>query len=122
MIVGTLGVAHIVNLAQGSAAPQDQFMPFLLCFLLVFVATGLGNGAVFQMAPAAVGPAVAGPTVGWISAVAAYGSFIIPAVFKSTVESGGARRALYGFALFYLACFAVNGWTYLGWRSGKKAS
>jgi MFS transporter, NNP family, nitrate/nitrite transporter len=116
MIAGTLGVAHFLGLAQGSPAPQDQFMPFLLCFLLVFVATGLGNGAVFQMAPVTVGAASAGPTVGWISAVAAYGSFIIPGVFKTTVESGGAQRALYGFALFYLACFLVNGWTYLGWR------
>ena len=122
MIAGTLGVARFVGLAQGSATPQDQFMPFLLCFLLVFVATGLGNGAVFQMAPVTVGAAAAGPTVGWISAVAAYGSFIIPVVFKGTVESGGAQRALYGFAVFYLACFFVNGWTYLGWRPAKRTA
>lgn len=115
MVVGTLGVAHFLKLAQAAPAPEAYFGPFLGCFLLVFVATGLGNGAVFQMAPAAVGPALAGPTVGWMSAMAAYGSFLIPAVFKSSVAANSAPMALYSFIGFYLVCFAVNGWAYLGW-------
>jgi len=116
MVIGTLGVAHFLKLAQGAAAPEAHFAPFLGCFLLVFVATGLGNGAVFQMAPSTVGPPMAGPTVGWMSAMAAYGSFLIPAVFKSSVASNSAPLALYGFTIFYLACFALNGVFYLGWR------
>lgn len=116
MVVGTLGVAHFLKLAQAAPAPETFFAAFLGCFLLVFVATGLGNGAVFQMAPATVGPALAGPTVGWMSAMAAYGSFLIPAVFKISVASGSAQFALYGFTVFYLLCFVLNGWSYLGWR------
>lgn len=116
MVVGTLGVAQILKAAQGAPAPEAHFLPFLGCFLLVFVATGLGNGAVFQMAPGAVGPALAGPTVGWMSAVAAYGSFLIPAVFKGSIAAGSVHSALYGFTAFYGLCLTLNGWVYLGWR------
>ncbi len=119
MMVGTLGVARYLQLAQSAAAPENYFAPFLMCFLLVFVATGLGNGAVFQMAPAAVGPLLAGPTVGWMSAMAAYGSFLIPAVFKCSVASGSTQLALHGFAVFYLLCFLLNGWRYLEWRPSR---
>lgn len=120
MMIGTLGVAHFLHMAQSAAAPETQFVPFLACFLVVFVATGLGNGAVFQMAPATVGPALAGPTVGWMSAMAAYGSFLIPAVFKSSVASGSTQLALYGFTAFYLLCFLLNGWSYLGWKPNRR--
>lgn len=101
-----------------SRNPDTWSLSFLHlgCFLLVFVATGLGNGAVFQMAPGAVGPALAGPTVGWMSAVAAYGSFLIPAVFKGSIAAGSVHSALYGFTAFYGLCLALNGWAYLGWR------
>jgi len=33
-------------------------------------------------------PGSAPPTVGWISAVAAYGSFLVPAIFKLQVDAG----------------------------------
>lgn len=115
MVGAALGVAHYVRLAQGAPAPETYFLPFLACFLVLFVATGLGNGAVFQMAPMTVGTAVAGPTVGWMSAMAAYGSFLIPAVFKSSVASNSAPLALYGFTAFYIACLVLNGIFYLGW-------
>jgi len=120
MVAGTLGVAHYLGAAQAAAAPEAHFHAFLGCFLLVFVATGLGNGAVFQMAPAVVAPPLAGPTVGWMSAMAAYGSFLIPAVFKECVASGRAPLALVGFTGFYLACFLVNGFWYLGWGPERR--
>lgn len=47
MIVGTFGVAHFVSLAQGSLVPQSHFAPFLLCYLVVFVAISLSNAAAF---------------------------------------------------------------------------
>lgn len=49
-----------------------------------------------------------GTIVSWMSAVVAYGSCLIPAVFKSTVESRDAQWVLYEPALFCLASFIVN--------------
>ena len=117
MVAGALGVAHFVKLAQGSAAPELFFPAFLTLFLLLFVATGLGNGAVFQMVPHVTAPGMAPPTVGWISAIAAYGSFIIPAIFKLQVDAGTPQRALYQFTAFYGVCLVLNGWQYLGRRA-----
>jgi NNP family nitrate/nitrite transporter-like MFS transporter len=117
MATGALGVAYHVSLAQGSPAPQIYFPPFLGLFLALFVATGLGNGAVFQMVPHAVAPGMAPATVGWISAVAAYGSFLVPAVFRLQVEAGTPQRALYQFTGFYVFCLAVNAWRFMGRRA-----
>ena len=54
------------------------------------------------------------PIVSRMSAVVAYGSFLIPAVFKSIVESRDAQWVLYGPALFYLASFIVNSRIHIG--------
>ena len=48
-------------------------------------------------------------------AAAAYGSFIIPTVFKSQIKPGAVtvENALYGFAAFYLLCLVLNWWYYV---------
>ena len=112
MAAGALGVAYFVVRANGAPAPEIFFPPFLGLFLLLFVATGLGNGAVFQMVPHVTAPGMAPPTVGWISAIAAYGSFLVPAVFKLQVDAGSPQRALYVFTAFYAVCLVLNGWQY----------
>jgi NNP family nitrate/nitrite transporter-like MFS transporter len=112
MIGATLGVAYYVRLAGASARPEEYFLPFLMLFLLLFVTTGVGNGSTFRMIPIIFEPALAGPVLGWTSAVAAYGAFIIPQVFGGQIELGRPENALYGFALYYLSCLAVNWWFY----------
>ena len=55
---------------------------------------------------------MAGPVLGWTSAVAAYGSFIIPRVFGEQIQVGHAEYALYGFAVYYFMCLVLNWWYY----------
>jgi NNP family nitrate/nitrite transporter-like MFS transporter len=64
---------------------------------------------VFQLVPQVTAPGMAPPTVGWISAVAAYGSFIVPAIFRIQVDAGTPQTALYLFTGFYGACLVLNG-------------
>ena len=112
MIGATLGVAYYVRLAGSSTRPEEHFVPFLLLFLLLFVTTGIGNGSTFRMIPIIFEPTLAGPVLGWTSAVAAYGAFIIPRVFGTQIELGRPEYALYGFALYYLSCLVANWWFY----------
>ena len=48
MIASALGVAYFMNKAYNSPTPEDYFVPFFLLFLLLFAATGVGNGSTFR--------------------------------------------------------------------------
>jgi NNP family nitrate/nitrite transporter-like MFS transporter len=50
----------------------------------------------------------AGPVLGWTSAIAAYGAFIIPIVFGQQIKAGHAEYALYGFIVYYILSLALN--------------
>ena len=112
MIAAILGVTYYVKLASPSQTPEIYFLPFLLLFLLLFITTGIGNGSTFRMIPIIFEPNQAGPVLGWTSAVAAYGAFIIPRVFGGQINEGHLEYALYGIAIYYLSCLVVNWWFY----------
>lgn len=114
MIASALGVAYYMQLAYASQTPQDFFVPFLLLFLVLFAATGIGNGSTFRTIAKVFNTEQAGPVLGWTSAVAAYGAFIIPKVFGEQIKAATPENALYAFAAFYAVCMIVNWWYYLG--------
>lgn len=113
MVASALGVAYFIEAAYASATPQDYFLPFLILFLILFAATGIGNGSTFRTIAVAFNKEQAGPVLGWTAAVAAYGAFIIPKVFGEQMSAGTPEYALYGFAAFYVLCIAINWWFYL---------
>ncbi|MCP4898557.1 MAG: NarK/NasA family nitrate transporter [bacterium] len=112
MIAAALGVSHFVVAARSAARPEAYWWPFLLLFLLLFITTGIGNGSTFRMIPIIFKPEQAGPVLGWTSAIAAYGAFLIPRLFGMQIKAGHAEYALYGFAAYYLSCLVVNWWFY----------
>ena len=112
MIGAAIGVGYFVAAARMSPDPGQYFIPFLLLFLLLFITTGIGNGSTFRMVPIIFEPDQAGPVLGWISAVAAYGAFLIPKIFGIQIAAGAPELALYGFAAYYVTCLAVNWWFY----------
>lgn len=113
MVASAIGVAYFIQAAYASATPQDFFWPFLGLFLILFAATGIGNGSTFRTIAVAFNREQAGPVLGWTAAVAAYGAFIIPKVFGEQLSAGTPEYALYGFAVFYAVCIAINWWFYL---------
>jgi NNP family nitrate/nitrite transporter-like MFS transporter len=114
MILSALGVAYFMNAAYKSATPEEYFLPFFLFFLVLFAATGIGNGSTFRTIAMIFPKEQAGPALGWTSAVAAYGAFIIPQVFGEQIKEATPQYALYGFAIFYFVCLVLNWWYYLG--------
>ncbi|MEK6746157.1 MAG: antiporter [Pseudomonadota bacterium] len=113
MVGGALGVAYYMKQAYASATPEVYFIPFLLLFLLLFFASGIGNGSTFRTVAVVFDKEQAGPVLGWTSAVAAYGAFIIPQVFGEQIKATTPENALYGFAIFYALCIVINWWFYL---------
>ena len=113
MVASAIGVAYFVQQAYASATPQDYFLPFMILFLILFTATGIGNGSTFRSIAVIFNKEQAGPALGWTAAVAAYGAFIIPKVFGEQLSAGHPEYALYGFAVFYAVCIAINWWFYL---------
>ena len=114
MIGSALGVAYFMNKAYGSATPEDYFVPFFLLFLVLFAATGVGNGSTFRTIAVVFDQEQAGPVLGWTSAVAAYGAFIIPIEFGDQIRAATPHYALIAFAVFYAICLFLNWWYYLG--------
>jgi NNP family nitrate/nitrite transporter-like MFS transporter len=113
MVVSSLGVAYYMKAAYNSATPEEYFVPFFLLFLLLFAATGIGNGSTFRTISQVFNKEQAGPVLGWTSAVAAYGAFYIPKVFGEQIKATTPEIALYGFAIFYAVCLVINWWYYL---------
>ena len=114
MIASALGVAYFMKAAYQSATPEVYFVPFFILFLLMFAGSGIGNGSTFRTIAMIFPKEQAGPALGWTSAVAAYGAFVIPQVFGEQIKAATPEYALYGFAIFYFVCLLLNWWYYLG--------
>jgi NNP family nitrate/nitrite transporter-like MFS transporter len=97
-------------LAYKSATPEQYFTVFMLLFVLLFAASGIGNGSTFRTIGVIFDRQQAGPVLGWTSAVAAYGAFIAPVVIGEQINAGTPQAAMYGFAVFYGLCLFLNWW------------
>jgi NNP family nitrate/nitrite transporter-like MFS transporter len=113
MVGASIYAGYIMMQAYHSATPEVYFMQFMLTFVLVFAASGIGNGSTFRSVGYIFDRTQAGPVLGWTSAVAAYGSFIAPVVIGGQLKAGTPENAMYGFAVFYAVCLVLNWWFYL---------
>ncbi|MED5621879.1 NarK family nitrate/nitrite MFS transporter [Ideonella sp. BN130291] len=133
-IAMALGVVAVLQfLPQGGQG--GNFGLFLASFLVLFAASGIGNGSTFRMIPviflterqrAAAGQPKAvqeqaikeankeaAAVLGFSSAVGAYGGFFIPKAYGTSVSmTGSMDAALYFFIFFYVTCVAVTWWFY----------
>jgi NNP family nitrate/nitrite transporter-like MFS transporter len=137
MIAAVFGVLYFLP----SGASGGNFYGFLALFLVLFFTTGIGNGSTFRMIPdifrfqherwsAGQGEAVraaalrnarqeSAATLGFSSALAAYGAFYIPKAYGTSIAlTGGLEAALYAFVAYYLSCLAVTWWFY--YRKGAE--
>ena len=118
MVVASAAVGYVMWLAYQSTTPEQYFLMFMLLFVLLFTASGIGNGSTFRSIAVIFDRQQAGPVLGWTSAVAAYGAFIAPVVIGQQIKAGSPEVAMYGFAVFYALCLGLNWWFYL--RAGAE--
>ena len=113
MVVASVAVGHVMLEAYQSPAPEQYFLVFMLLFVLLFAASGIGNGSTFRTIGVIFDRTQAGPVLGWTSAIAAYGAFIAPIVIGAQISAGTPQYAMYGFAIFYGLCLILTWWFYL---------
>jgi NNP family nitrate/nitrite transporter-like MFS transporter len=113
MAVASVAVGYVMMQAYGSATPEQYFPMFLGLFMLLFFASGIGNGSTFRTIGVIFDRTQAGPVLGWTSAVAGYGAFVAPVVIGAQIKAGTPQNAMYGFAAFYALCLVLNWWFYL---------
>lgn len=108
-------------------------------FLIMFIATGIGNGSTFRMVPVlfrrdhlgavqgqgeearnaalVMARRQSAAVLGFTSALGALGGFFIPRSFGASIKAtGGATTALISFFVFYLTCMGVTWWCYMRTR------
>jgi len=113
MVAASVAVGYVMMQAYSSATPETHFPLFLGLFMLLFFATGIGNGSTFRTIGVIFDRQQAGPVLGWTSAIAAYGAFVAPIVIGNQIKAGTPQFAMYGFAVFYALCLVLNWWFYL---------
>lgn len=113
LAVGSVATGYVMYLAFHSATPEQYFLTFMLLFIVLFAASGIGNGSTFRSVGYIFDREQAGPVLGWTSAVAAYGSFVAPTMIGGQIKAGTPENAMYGFAVFYAVCLVINWWFYL---------
>jgi NNP family nitrate/nitrite transporter-like MFS transporter len=113
MVAASAAVGYVMLLAYRSATPEEYFLVFMVLFVVLFAASGIGNGSTFRSIGVIFDRQQAGPVLGWTSAVAAYGAFIAPVVIGAQIQAGTPEMAMYGFAVFYALCLFLNWWFYL---------
>ena len=139
MGAATVGVMYFVEV--------KEFTGFLAMFLVLFIATGIGNGSTYRMIPSifreqklreakgsgeadralAVNAAriESAAALGFIGAIGACGGYLIPRGFGASIAAtGGPHLALEIYLAFYATCLALTWWFYLhkGFRSPRPAS
>jgi len=115
MGLGVLGVVWALSL--------HSFALFLAFFMLLFLATGIGNGSTYRMIPAIFRSSKkeAAAAIGIISAIGAYGGFLVPRTYGwSTAAYGSIVPALYVYVGLYAVMLAVT-WAFYLRRSAPMA-
>ncbi|CAM3073878.1 Nitrate/nitrite transporter NarK [Arthrobacter ulcerisalmonis] len=123
MTVAAFASMAIITLTMIWTLPLRSFWLFLVLFLMLFTASGFGNGATYRMIPVIFATSsraakngansvatqrLASSALGLISAIGAYGGFVIPQVLNAAnTATGSYTPAFYGFVAAYVLMLVV---------------
>lgn len=109
----------MITLAVVMTLPVANFWLFLGLFLLLFASAGIGNGSTYRMVPIVFALRASGDetarkrkaaaALGLISAIGAYGGFLIPQALNLSFQATGAYAgAFLGFVAGYALLLAIT--------------
>lgn len=104
---------YLVQYCQTLEDPTKNYGWFIFLFLNLFLCTGFMNGTTFRTIGVLFPPEEAGTVLGWSSAIASYGAFIIPTMFGIALKAGAPQITFYGLGGYYVTCAILNFWYYL---------
>ena len=110
--IATLCLAMLIQKTAELRQPEQNFGLFVFLFLNVFFCVGAMNGTTFRTIGVLFDAKQAGPVLGWSSAIASYGAFVIPAMFGVSLSAGHPEVTLYCLAGYYAFCGVLNYWYY----------
>ena len=144
----TFVIMAVAPLAAGLFLPSQtgggSVIGFVLAFMALFIAAGVGNGSTFRMIPIIfrtlrergvtdasdqealaaarrAGSTEGAATLGWSSAIAAFGGFFIPIAYGFSIKTTGSPLgALVFFSVFYLSC-VLGTWRWYARRDADVA-
>lgn len=93
--------------------PEKNFGWFVFLFLNLFFTTGSMNGSTFRTIGVLFPPEESGPVLGWSSAIASYGAFIIPSMFGISLKLGVPENTFFCLGGYYISCGLLNFWYYI---------
>ncbi|KHL01206.1 MFS transporter [Sinomonas humi] len=127
--VTSFAVMAVATLALIATLPLKSFWLFLALFLVLFAASGVGNGSTYRMIPVIFARAsraahsgatpsytarLSSAALGLISAIGAYGGFVIPQLLgASSSATGSYVPAFFGFVGAYALMLIVSWACYL---------
>lgn len=118
-VVMTLAVVAVMYFLKAGS-----FVGYFICFMVLFITTGIGNGSTFRMIPVifrtmherlntpdlvSEARKESAAVVGFSAGFAAYGGFFIPKMFGSGLGVNGTFVAL---IVFYVICIVLTWWYY----------
>jgi len=133
MVVAVGGVLYFLGIKDQPGA----YWGFFAMFMLLFFCTGVGNASTFQMIPVIMTKELArllpelgevkraqqvaresAAIIGFTSAIAAYGAFLVPKSYGTSISLTGApMAALWAFLMFYVTCVVMT-WFFYTRRGG----
>lgn len=115
--VATFAAMALITASLVLSLPRANFWVFLALFLLLFTASGIGNGSTYRMIPAVFALSGQGQqagqvdssrkaaaALGLISAIGAYGGFLIPQALGLSVSTTGAYTAAF---IIFIAAYLL---------------
>mmetsp|Transcript_4597 Transcript_4597/g.6532 ORF Transcript_4597/g.6532 Transcript_4597/m.6532 type:complete len:511 (-) Transcript_4597:523-2055(-) len=108
-----IGAGIVVQKAGELDKPEEIFGWFVFLFLNLFFTVGAMNGTTFRTIGVLFCKELAGPVLGWSSAIASYGAFVIPAMFGVAISVDAPQTTLYALAAYYVTCGFLNFWYYV---------
>jgi NNP family nitrate/nitrite transporter-like MFS transporter len=115
MVVCALGVSTTVH-----PTSLAEFPSFVWWMLGLFFFAGIGNASTFKQMPMIFTPRQAAGVIGWTSAIAAYGPFLVSVLLAATISATKTASPFFVWASVFFALNLCINWWYYARRGAEK--